>query len=109
VPPRAALREDAAVTEEAAMTPIDPTAAALDEAKREEARRQAEANGGSGVADGLDAAVDLASSGALEAAGQVAGAVIDAAGAALGATADVAQASLEVVGGILGGLGSLDL
>jgi hypothetical protein len=106
---RAASRDAAAVTEEAAMTAIDPTTAALDEAKREEARRQAEANAGTGVADGLDATVDLASSGALEAAGQVAGAVIDAAGAALGATAEVAQASLEVVGGILGGLGSLDL
>jgi hypothetical protein len=107
--PRAAARQDAGVTEEAAMTPIHPLDAALEEAKREEARRQAEANAGTGLADGVNATVDLASSGALEAAGQVAGAVIDVAGAALGATAEVAKASLEVVGGILGGLGSLDL
>jgi hypothetical protein len=97
------------VTEEAAMTPIDPTAAALEETKREEARRQAEGQAGSGLADGVDATIDLVSSGALEMAGQAAGAVADAAVATLGAAADVAQASLEVVGGILGGLGSLDL
>ncbi len=91
------------------MTPIHPLDAALEEARREEARRQVEANAGTGLADGVNATVDLASSGALDLAGQAVGAVADAAAASLGVAADVAQASLEVVGGILGGLGSLDL
>jgi hypothetical protein len=84
-----------------------PPEAALDEHKREEARRQAESSGAGSAADGALDIADLATSGAIDIATQAAGAVADAAGAVLGATADVAKASLEVVGGILGGLGDL--
>ncbi|MBR0679721.1 hypothetical protein GXW74_04435 [Roseomonas eburnea] len=84
-----------------------PPEAALDEQERDDLRRQTRGSGVEAVADGADLAlgvVDLATSGAADMAAQAAGAVADAAGAVLGATAEVAKVSLEVVGGILGGL-----
>ena len=89
------------------MIPTPSPGTALEEHKREEARRQAEGSGIDGAADAAELAVDLASGSALEMAGQAAGAVIDVAGAALGATAEVAKLSLEVVGGLLSGLDGL--
>jgi hypothetical protein len=83
--------------------PTLPPEAALAEEQREEARRQAEANGGAAVeaaADGAELAADLVGSGMLEAVGDIAGACLDGA-------ATVAQASVEVIGGLLGGLADL--
>jgi hypothetical protein len=74
---------------------LPPTPPELDEAQREEARRQTEAN--------VDGALDLAGS-VVDA---VASGAVEAAGAALDATVTVAKVSLDVVGGILGGLGDL--
>lgn len=85
------------------MIPTLPPEAAAAEAEREEARRQAEAQAGSGLegaADAAEVAVDLAASGVLDVAAQVAGACLDGA-------ATVAQASVEVIGGLLGGLSDL--
>jgi hypothetical protein len=85
------------------MIPTLPPEAAAAEAHREEARRQAEAQAGSGVdglADAAEVTVDLAASGVLDVAGQVAGACLE-------GVATVAKASLDVVGGILSGLGDL--
>ncbi|BDG73777.1 hypothetical protein [Roseomonas fluvialis] len=76
--------------------PIPPE---LDEAQREEARRQTDANV-DGALDLAGSVVDAVASGAVEAAGAVAGAALD-------ATVTVAKVSLDVVGGILGGLGDL--
>ena len=76
--------------------PIPPE---LDEAQREEARRQTESNV-DGALDLAGSVVDAVASGAVEAAGAVAGAALD-------ATVTVAKVSLDVVGGILGGLGDL--
>jgi hypothetical protein len=76
-----------------------PNPPELDEAQREEARRQAESQGGQAldVADGI---IDVIASGVVETAGAVAGAALD-------ATVTVAKVSLDVVGGILGGLPDL--
>ena len=85
------------------MQPPAIAAEALEEQKREEARRQAEAQSGGaveGIADAAETTVDLAASGALDVAAQVAGACAE-------GVATVAQASLEVVGGLLSGLGDL--
>lgn len=77
--------------------PLDP--AGTDETQREEARRQAESQGGQTleVADGM---LDVVTSGVIEATGAVAGAALD-------ATVTVAKVSLEVVGSVLGGLTDL--
>lgn len=82
-----------------------PPEAALDEHKREEARRQAEGGGAEAVMDGAELAVDAVGSGALDWTAQATGAVVDATGAVLNATVDVAKVSLDVVGGLLGSLG----
>ncbi|CAH0257370.1 hypothetical protein [Roseomonas sp. CECT 9278] len=71
----------------------------LDEAQREEARRQAESHGGQAL-DVAGGVIDVIASGVVETAGAVAGAALD-------ATVTVAKVSLDVVGGILGGLGDL--
>lgn len=79
-------------------TPPLPTAA-----EQEEARRQATAQGSTGLdgaGDAIEAVAEAAADGTL-------GLVVDAAGQALGATLDVAKASLDVVGGILGALDGL--
>lgn len=76
-----------------------PNPPALDEAQREEARRQAESQGGQGL-DIAGSVVDVVANGVAEAAGAVAGAALD-------ATVTVAKVSLDVVGGILGGLTDL--
>lgn len=81
------------------MTPTQPITPELDEAQREEARRQTESQ----LPQALDATgslIDGVTSGVVEAAGAVAGAAID-------CTVTVAKVSLDVVGGILGGLGDL--
>ncbi len=89
------------------LPPLPPPEVALDEQKREEARRQVEGGGIEAVADGAELALDAATSGAIDLAAQAAGVVVDATGAVLGATVEVAKVSLEVVGGILGGLADL--
>jgi chorismate synthase len=71
----------------------------LDEAQREEARRQAESQAPQAL-DAAGSVIDLVTNGVVDAAGAVAGAALD-------ATAMVAKVSLDVVGGILGGLGDL--
>ena len=76
-----------------------PATPDIDEAQREEAQRQTE----SAASQALDVAggvIEAVASGAVEAAGAVAGAALD-------ATVTVAKVSLDVVGGILGGLGDL--
>jgi hypothetical protein len=76
-----------------------PNPPELDEAQREEARRQAESQGGQAL-DVADSVIDVIASGVVETAGAVAGAALD-------ATVTVAKVSLDVVGGILGGLPDL--
>ena len=81
------------------MTPTPPLPPELDEAPREEARRQAGSHQ-DGALDLAGGVVDAVANGAVEAAGAVAGAALD-------ATVTVAKVSLDVVGGILGGLADL--
>ncbi len=76
-----------------------PNPPELDEAQREEARREAESQGGQAL-DVAGGVIDLVASGVAEAAGAVAGAALD-------CTVTVAKVSLDVVGGILGGLTDL--
>jgi len=71
----------------------------LDEAQREEARRQAESQGSQAL-DVAGGVIDVVTSGVVDAAGAVAGAALD-------CTVTVAKVSLDVVGGILGGLADL--
>lgn len=85
------------------MIPTLPPEAALAEEHRAEARRQAEGQAGASVeavVDGAEVVADLATTGVLDAVGSVAGACLDGA-------ATVAQASVEVIGGLLGGLSDL--
>jgi hypothetical protein len=76
-----------------------PNPPELDEAQREEARRQAESQGGQAL-DVAGGVMEVVASGVAEAAGAVASAALD-------CTVTVAQVSLDVVGGILGGLTDL--
>jgi chorismate synthase len=76
-----------------------PNPPELDEAQREEARRQAESQGGQAL-DVAGGVIDVIASGVVDTAGAVAGAALD-------ATVTVAKVSLDVVGGILGGLPDL--
>jgi chorismate synthase len=76
--------------------PIPPE---LDEAQRDDARRQAESQGNQAI-DAAGGVIDAVASGVVDAAGAVAGAAID-------CTVTVATVSLDVVGGILGGLTDL--
>jgi chorismate synthase len=76
-----------------------PNPPEFDEAQREEARRQAESQGSQAL-DVAGGVIDVVTSGVVDAAGAVAGAALD-------CTVTVAKVSLDVVGGILGGLADL--
>jgi phosphotransacetylase len=77
--------------------PIPPPE--LDEAQREDARRQVESNA-DGALDLAGTVVDAITSGAVHTAGTIVNAALD-------ATVTVAKVSVDVVGGLLGGLGDL--
>jgi hypothetical protein len=92
------------ISQEVTMIPAPPVSidAVPDDQKREEARRQAESSGLGSVSDDADAALgvtEAVTQGALGAAGQATGAALDTSCAMLGATV-----SLDVVGGIIGGI-----
>jgi len=77
------------------MIPTQPIPPELDEAQREEARRQTESQ----LPQALDATGSLIDG--------VTSGVVEVAGAAIDCTVTVAKVSLDVVGGILGGLADL--
>jgi hypothetical protein len=87
--------------EEATMIPA-PHDPALDEQKREEARRQAESSGLEGAADAAEVGLDL-----FDLAAHAGRMVVDAAGSALSVSADAAKASIEVVGSVFSCLDGL--
>ncbi len=79
--------------------PTPPIPPEPDEAQREDARRQFESEGSTAL-DVAGGVVEALASGVVDAAGTVAGAALD-------ATVTVAKVSVEVVGGILGGVADL--